>query len=258
MANKKGDNCMKLDNCIAKGDSKRVYVDGDKAIKLFGKGYSKSDVLYEALNTTRVEDTGLDIPKVLSVSVDDSKWSITSEYVEGKTVAELIKEDSHNADAYIEKMVDYQIEIHSKKNPLLVKLKDKLSRQINSLNELDSTTKYELLTRLESMPKHNKLCHGDFCPENIIVTSSGNLKAVDWVHATQGNASADAARTYLLLALNSQQLADSYLYYFCEKSCTSKPYVQQWLPIVAAAQLEKRKPEEKELLEKWLNVVDFE
>ncbi len=32
---------------------------------------------------------------------------------------------------------------------------------------------------------------------------------------------------------------------FCKKSGTEKRYVQRWLPIVAAAQLTKKRPEEK-------------
>ena len=56
--------------------------------------------------------------------------------------------------------VDLQLKVHEKKAPLLNKLKDKLARQINGLKELDATQRYELLTRLESMPKHTKLCHG--------------------------------------------------------------------------------------------------
>ena len=86
------------------------------------------------------------------------------------------------------------------------------------------------------MPKHVKVCHGDFCPQNIIVTED-KMYVLDWVHATQGNASADAARSYLLFALEDQKTADLYLDIFCKKSGTAKRYVQTWLPIVAAAQL---------------------
>lgn len=35
-----------------------------------------------------------------------------------------------------------------------------MNAKINQ-TELDATTRYELHTRLEGMPKHNKLCHGD-------------------------------------------------------------------------------------------------
>ena len=248
---------MKLKNCISKGNLKSVYVEGGKAIKVFDKKYNKSDVLYEALNTARVEDAGAEVPKLLSVDVIDGQWAITSEFIEGKTLKQLMQENPRKMDSYLNKMVDLQISIHSHTNHLLVKLKDKLTRQINELDCIDEADKYELLTHLARMPKHVKLLHGDFSPENIIVTEKGKLVAVDWVHATQGNASADVARTYLLLALDDIKVADKYLAKFCEKTGTAQKYVQEWLPIVAAAQLEKKRPEEKELLEKWIAIGDF-
>jgi len=248
---------MKFDNCIYKGELKSVYYEDGKAIKVFAPNYSKTDVLYEALNTARVEDAGMDIPKLLDVSFENGQWSITSEFIEGKTLSTLMKENPSNIDNYIEQMVDLQLEINQKQNPFLNKLKDKLSFQINSLDTINDSTKYELRTLLESMPKHTKLCHGDFNPDNIIVTESGKLYVIDWVHATQGNASADVARTYLLLAINSLENADNYMNCFCKKSATNKKYVEQWIPIVAAAQLCKNKPEEKELLLKWTDISDF-
>ena len=117
------------------------------------------------------------------------------------------------------------------------------------------------------MPKHTKLCHRDFCPDNIIVNIDDNaditsITAVDWVHATQGNASADIANTYLLLKLqysdSSIDIADMYMTQFCAATDTKKSYVTGWLPIVAAARMAKNKPDEKELLEHWVNVVDFQ
>ena len=145
-------------------------------------------------------------------------------------------------------------------------LKDKMNRQINSIEELDNSVKYELLTRLNSMKNHTKLCHGDYCPDNIIVTADakGNIKeitAVDWVHATQGNASADIANTFLLLKLqfgDKSDIPEKYISAFCELTNTKRSYVNEWLPLVAAARLTKNKEEEKELLEQWINVVDFQ
>ena len=69
--------------------------------------------------------------------------------------------------------VDLQLQIHAKTAPMLTKLKDKLAKQINQLKELDATQRYELLVRLESMPKHTKVCHGDFNPSNVIVGEDG-------------------------------------------------------------------------------------
>ena len=109
------------------------------------------------------------------------------------------------------------------------------------------------------MPKHNKVCHGDFNPSNVIVREDGEMFVIDWSHVTQGNASADVARTYLIFTLAGQkEMAEKYMDLFCEKTGTRKAYVQKWLPIVAASQSVKGKPEEKELLLSWANVVEFE
>lgn len=175
----------------------------------------------------------------------------------GKDSGRIDGRHPENLDAYMEEFVDLQLEMHGKTSPHLNKLKDKLSRQINGLKELDATTRYELLTRLESMPKHVKLCHGDFNPSNVICSEDGKKTIVDWAHATQGNASADAAMTYLLFALKDQKKADLYLKIFCRKSDTARQYVEQWLPIVAAAQLTKNNELEKEFLMRWIDVVDF-
>ena len=121
----------------------------------------------------------------------------------------------------------------------------------------DDTRRYELLTRLDSMPKHVKLCHGNFDPHNIIVRGD-QIFIVDWIRATQGNASADVARTFLLLSLENPKAAELYMDTFCKKTGTAKKYVQDWLPIVAAAHLKESRDEEKELLMKWIDVVDYE
>ena len=85
------------------------------------------------------------------------------------------------------------------------------------------------------------------------------VSVLDWSHATQGNASADVARTYLLFVLEGKEaLAEKYLSLFCKKSDTAKQYVQQWIPIVAASQSLKGKPEERDLLIRWASVCEYE
>ena len=249
---------MNLDRVIAVRNNKTVYRDGDKCIKVFDENYSKADVLNEALNQARIEETGLNIPKVLEVTMVDGKWAIITEYVKGKTLAQLMQENPGKKYEYIELLVDLQLKIQAKTCPLLNKLKDKMVRKI-SMSELDATTRYDLHTRLEGMPKHNKVCHGDFNPSNVIIAEDGTAYILDWAHATQGNASADAARTYLLFWLNGDiDGAKFYLDMFCKKSDTAKQYVQKWMPIVAASQSVKGNEKEREFLLSWVSVVDYE
>ena len=251
---------MKLDRVIAVRNNKTIYRDGDRCIKVFNSEYSKADVLTEALNQARIEETGLNIPKILEVTLVDGKWAIVSEYIKGKTLLQIMEEDTENENKAknIELLVDLQMEVHQKTCPLLNKLKDKMSRKIAE-TDFDATTRYDLHTRLEGMPKHTKVCHGDFNPSNIVITEDGTPYILDWSHATQGNASADAARTYLLFWLNGDiDAAKKYLDLFCTKSNTAKQYVQKWMPIVAASQSVKGNEKEREFLLSWVDVVDYE
>jgi thiamine kinase-like enzyme len=249
---------MKLDKIIAVRSDKTVYQDGDNAIKVFNKNYSKANILNEALNQARIEETGLNTPNIHAVTMVEEKWAIVSDFIEGKTMAQLMKENPDRYDQYLEQFVDLQMQVHAVKSPLLNKLKDKMYRKISETS-LDATTRYDLHTRLQSMPNHNKVCHGDFNPSNIIITKEGTPYILDWSHVTQGNASADVARTYLLFYLEGEaDVADQYLNLFCCKSDTAKQYIQKWLPIVAASQSVKQNPVERELLLSWVDVVDYE
>ena len=238
---------MKLDKIIAVRNEKTLYCDGDKTIKVFERGYSKGDILSEALNQARMEETGLNIPKILEVSIVDGKWAIVYEYIKGKSLAQLMKENPEKKEEYLELFVDLQIEIHKKTCPFLRKMKDEMNRTISD-SELDATTRYDLHTRLDSMPKHNKVCHGDFNPSNVIISEEdGKPYILDWSQVTQGNASADAACTYLLLQLEGDmELAEKYLELFSEKSDITKRYVEKWIPIVAASQSIRRRKKERE------------
>lgn len=246
-------------NEIAKRPNKAVYRDGDLCYKVFAADYKKSDIFNEALNQTRVEETGLFIPKVHEVKkLDDGRLAIVMDYVEGKSLATLIGENPAKRLEYVTRLIDIQLSMHSLTSPELNKQRAKFDRKID-LSGLDATTRYELHVRLGGMPKHNKLCHGDFNPSNVIITNDDRACVIDWSHATVGNASADTARTYLLFKLaGDDKTAEDYMTLFCKKSDTARQYVDQWLPIVAASQMAKGKPHEREMLGKWVDVCQYE
>jgi len=175
---------MKYEKILAERPDKVIYKDGENALKVFNSNYSKADILNEALNQARVEETGLNIPALNQVTMIDGQWVISTKFIEGKTLAQLMDENPEKLDEYLNLFVDLQLEMNKETVPLLNKLKDKMNRKISE-SGYDATTRYELHTRLESMPKHTKLCHGDFNPSNIIVTDNGTPYILDWSHATQ-------------------------------------------------------------------------
>lgn len=244
---------------LLKQPNKVIYREGDCAVKQFDENYCTSDVLNEALNQARVQETGLPIPKLHEVRKRDEKWEIVMDYIPGKTMKQLLEEDPSREDEILDRFVDIQLSIHATKAPTaLNKLWDKMNRKISE-SKLDATTRYELHTRLESMPKHHKVCHGDLGLGDVIITPEGKYYIIDWAHATQGNASADAARTFLKFSLTyGEERANKYLNLFCKKSDTAKQYVQRWMPIVAASQSVKGHEEERDLLLQWVDVVEYQ
>lgn len=248
---------MKLENVIAVRNNKTIYREGNLKIKVFDGEYSKADVLNEALNQARVEETGLNIPKIFSVECIDGKWAIVSEYIEGKTIQQLMDENPEKVDEYIEMMVNLHMEMAAKPCRILNRLNDKLTSKIMA-SELDAISRFDLHRKILEMPNRSKICHGDFIPANVTVAENGEIYIIDWSHAAQGNASADIVRTCLLLRLAGEwETAKKYLELYAEKSQVEREYIAKWFPIVAAAlSVDVNEEDSKKLLE-WINTSDF-
>lgn len=249
-----------LDNEIAKRATKNVYKDKDSTVKLFVENYSKAAILNEALNQARVEEgTDLKIAKLKEITKINNRWALVSEHIEGTSLQELMDKNPDKIDEYLEQLVTIQLEVLSKQVPMLNPMKDKYKRKITESSLISENTKYELLQRLAGMKDHTKLCHGDFEPGNIIITEDGSHYIIDWAHVTQGNASADAARTFLIFSMQGKpELAEKYLNLFVEKSNIHKNKIQLWIPIVAAIQLTKENEKEKEILKQWIDIKNYE
>lgn len=241
-------------------NNKKIYVKDDVITKVFDhQFYSSSDVIKEGMNQEYAIELGFHVPTVLSIFPVGKDWAISSRRIQGETLKELMDKDPENKKKYIHKLVAIQIEIlsHLSSNLKLPKLKDKLNNYISE-SGLDATTRYDLHARLEKMPNHYKVCHGDICPENIILQGD-TYYVLDWAHATRGNAAADAAMTYLLFVLSEDEKgADIYLKEFCKKSNTDISYVQRWISVVSATKLRNTTdPKQREILSRNLSVVEY-
>ena len=214
---------------LVRRGNKVVYDLGDKIVKVFNETKPVSDVFNEALNLARINECGIRSPKALEVSQLENAngWALVTEKVPGTT-------------------------------PLLNRQRDKYARMIDSLDQLNATTRYNLQERLDGMTKEFKVCHGDFNPSNVIVGDDGQLYVCDWAHATQGSPAADVATTYLLFALNSKDQAEAYLELYCDRADMPMQVVRQWTSIVAASELARKRNVNDEFLKNWIDVVDYQ
>ena len=243
---------------IVEHSNKKVYDLGTQIVKVFNADKPASDVLNEALNLARVTESGVKTPHVVEVAqVEGAGWALVTEKVPGVTLEQKMEEDPSRFYEYLEQFVDLQISIHQLHNQLLPRQKDKYGRMIDSLDGLNATTRYNLQERLNGMRRHRRICHGDFNPSNVIVSEDGTLSVCDWAHATQGSPAADAAMTYLLFAMKDQQQAEAYLELYCDRADEPMQVVRQWMSIVAASELARKRGDQKEFLMRWIDVVDY-
>lgn len=246
---------------LVRRGNKVVYDLGDKIAKVFNETKPVSDVFNEALNLARINECGIRSPKALEVTkleCDEAGWALITTKVPGVTLAEKIEAEPQRFGEYLEQFVDLQIEIHGYTSPLLNRQDDKYARMINSLEAINATTRYNLLERLDGLKKGTAVCHGDFNPSNVIVSEDGTLSVCDWAHATQGAPAADVAMTYLLFSLTSKEQAEAYLDTYCERADMAKQIVRQWLPVIAASELARKRKVNEEFLMSWVDVFDYQ
>lgn len=101
---------MELKNMteIYRKKDKVFYRDGNKLIKLFEGNYPKENILNEALNQARVERTALHIPRIEAVTSIEGKWAIVMEYIEGETLAALMKKNPSKEEEYLGTLAELQ------------------------------------------------------------------------------------------------------------------------------------------------------
>lgn len=245
---------MNLDRIISVQNSITVFRDGDRCLKVFNEDCAKADVINEALNQARMEETTVTVPEILEVTRVNGKWAIVSEYIKGENLDQLMAKHPEKTEEYMELFAALHDQIHRQSCPMFKKLKDELQRNINS-SELSATDRYDLYSKLERIPKYNEVCHGNFVPSKVIIcAATGKPYIIDWFHATQGNAAADAALTYLLLRMRGkEELAGRYLTLFCQKSGIEPQYICRWIPLVAASQTVNANARSRALLQEWID-----
>lgn len=243
---------MKLDRVIAVRNCKTVYRDGDRCVKVFNSEYSRSDVLSEALNQSRAEDTGLCVPKVLDVTRIGERWAIVSEYIKGSNLTQLIKNDPTKKSDYIDLLISMQAEMHKRCCSLLPHMKDSISRKISSA-KLDIRTKRRLLDEIQKMQEFDVVCHGDLTPSNIIISDKDVPYIIDWSHATRGDPSADAAYTYAAFIANRDTCgAEIYLERFSKNGYISLSDIKKWLIPCAAAKITECNEDKRKALTEFI------
>jgi uncharacterized protein (TIGR02172 family) len=191
---------------IGRGRVADVYSWGEgQAIKLFRNGTTLAQVEQEAAIGRAIYQAGLPVPATGQVIKSDGHYGIVFERVNGPSMLAEMSAEPWKLIQYARVLAELHVAMHDVTVPGLPSQRERLRRRIQGSAAMPSGQKAAALSALDRLPDDNKLTHGDFHPDNIVITPDGPVM-IDWATAAQGNPVADVARTSLLLGLGDLPL----------------------------------------------------
>ena len=252
-----------LDRPIAQGRTADVYEwDDGQILKLFHHWFEMGDVEYERKIAQAVHASGVRSPAVGDLVEIQGRKGLIYERVPGESMLSRFRRQPWKVFQFGRTLAGLHAQMHSCVFEADVPAqRRKLPHKIKTADALPDLLKAKLLSTLESLPERDRVCHGDFHPDNVLIDGH-NATVIDWIDATRGNPLADVARTSIILlgATASSQIANSllkllvrlfhsaYLRHYFRLRPGGEAEYQRWLPVVAGARLNENIPE----LERWL------
>ncbi len=192
---------MQLGVPFARGRTAEVFTWKDgHVLKLFYDWVPPTWVETEARASRAVCEAGLPAPAVEGVVEADGRHGIVFERVEGPSMLAEWKSKPWVLARSARQLAELHTAIHALPGAGLPAYRERLEGGIRGAQMLTAHLKDAALSALARLPDGDALCHGDFHPDNVIVTARGPI-IIDWMTAVRGNPLADVARTSLLLRL---------------------------------------------------------
>jgi Ser/Thr protein kinase RdoA (MazF antagonist) len=252
-----------LDQPIARGRTADVYDwDEGHVLKLFQDWFPLEDAEYELRIARAVHASGVKSPAVGDLIHVHGRNGLIYERIAGESMLAMFRRRPWLPLRYSRIFAELQAQMHEKPFQADVPtLHGRLQRRISRLDTLPASLKTALLDALHSQPEGDRVCHGDFHPDNLLI-SGRDATIIDWIDATRGNPLADVARTSIILigAAENAEIRNPLLkllvkwfhtvylnQYFRLRPGGWAEYCR-WLPVVAAARLDEGIKE----IETWL------
>lgn len=184
---------------LASGVAAEVYRWGeDEVIKLYRAGQPAEIAVQEAEKTRMVAAAGIAVAKPRDTVALGDRYGVVFRAVRGISLLTALLREPAAAERLAAMFADVQRGLHRALVPPLPDLVEWLERRIDAADGLPGDLARAARERLATLPRDQRLCHGDFQPMNLMLGETG-VVVIDWFDATRGHPCADLARTRLLL-----------------------------------------------------------
>ena len=250
---------------LGRGRTAEIYAWGEgQVIKLFLEGWPEEAVRHEEEMARLVMALGLAAPRFYGRAAIGRRTGLIYERIEGPSMLQALLKAPWRLVRYAERFAALHAAMHRERQPGLPSYREGLAQRIRKAPLLAEAEKAYLLACLEALPAGEAICHGDFHPDNILISPHGPV-IIDWNDAKRGAPAADVARTVLLfraplslpgLGIPKRWLIRwakgaflrAYLRAYCRLYPLSLEDVEAWLLPVAAGRLAERIPGEERFL----------
>jgi uncharacterized protein (TIGR02172 family) len=262
---------IKKEKLIGQGNTAEIYkLDNDKILKLFRNGLHKSIVEREFENGNAVQKIlNSSVPKVYEMVEIDGRNGIIYEEIKGTDFLKIMVSSIWKITDNAKKLAHYHLEIQKPVDDKLLSVKEKLEDDLNHVSMISEEQKAIIRNYLQQLPEDNILCHFDFHPGNIMIADNKAMY-LDWMTACRGEASADVARTCVMLkygevahapwvmkkliSIVQHRIYKVYIKEYLISSKYSMEDIVKWeLPVAAARLREWISEKEKQVLIKLIN-----
>lgn len=265
---------MEIGPLIGQGRTAEVFACGsDRVLKLYQSWMPASPIEREFAFMKTAAAAGLPVPAANELLEQDGRLGIVMERLDGPSMLKVLSSQPWKAASLTRQLADLHAQMHT----CLIPQEPYTQRQqiqdgIERTQALPPEQKGPMLARLQALPEGSTLCHGDFHPDNVILTSHGPV-IIDWLTGMRGHPLGDAARTSLLftsgglppnvststrLLINASRLwlHSIYMKRYLQLTRTSRADIEAWrLPLLAARLAEVESfPQERDLI---LKEIDF-
>lgn len=237
---------------LAAGRTAEIFSwEPDQVLKLYRPDFQGGLPEFERSVTRAVQSAGIPAPQVGDIITHAGRKGLPMQRVDGTSQFAGLQRSPWRAAAYGRSLAELQSRMHTAPGTGLPPMRERLEWKIQRASALPTHLRQAALAALEKMPFGDRVCHGDFHPDNVLETSSGSV-IIDWTDATCGTPLADVARTALLvrhatlppgnpltllITFARGIFYNAYIKRYFELSPGNPADIAAWLPIIAAARL---------------------
>lgn len=257
---------------IGQGRTAEIFEWGQgQALRLYRAGASRHWVQRELRAFRLVNEAGIPSPAVYLSDLDDGLIAIEGrlgfvmDRIDGPTMLQVLTRRPWKLWPFAHALAGFHLSMHEQVISDLPSQRDRFHRVIDFLaDELGNTITTRLRNNLDQLDDGGAVCHGDFHPDNVILSDRGPI-IIDLGPASAGAPAADVAWTVYLfrhggyppglgcwqrgmLAIFRRIFLAIYRRTYTRSSTFCWSEVEHWGPVIAAIRLGDGIPEERENL----------